>query len=54
MTLMAALEPAIKFTHRQLHPGWAAVIALSAALCGLHVAKQGVHLPDRQAPIGTH
>src|SRR6185436_6997365 len=37
----------------ELHPGWAAVVALAAMGGDLHLAQQGVHLGDREQTAGA-
>ncbi len=49
-----AQEQLVQLVHAQLRPGRAAMVALPAALGVLHVAQQGIHLRQRQSPIGTH
>ena len=44
----------IEFHPGHLDPGRAAMVALVGPLDPLHGAQQGIHLVERQAPVGAH
>src|SRR2546430_4533221 len=50
----ATHEEFVEIGEAHLEPGRAAVVALPGALGLLHLAQQGVHLQDRQRPMGAH
>src|SRR5690625_4722072 len=50
--LLATQKKAVQSLHVKLYPGGPAVIALVGAFGALHVAQQGVHFINIEAPVG--
>src|SRR5437879_3827442 len=49
----ATHEEFVEIGEAHLKPSRAAVVALAGALGFLHLAQQGIHLRDRQGPMGA-
>lgn len=54
MTSLPAQKQGVQFFEGELHPGWAAVVALVAAWGALHVAQKRVHFGQGELAAGAH